>query len=60
MAFTVWLVSEGEHHPEECEDGDIFVLLGLIGLLDTPCLAHHLRQSCGQAAVEAEHDLDQR
>ena len=24
MAFTAWLFSEGEHHPEECEDGDIF------------------------------------
>ena len=27
MAFTVWLVSEGEHHPEEYEDGDIFEFL---------------------------------
>ena len=27
MAFTVWLVSEGEHHPEEYEDGDIFDFL---------------------------------
>jgi hypothetical protein len=27
MAFTVWLVSAGDHHPEECEDSDIFEFL---------------------------------
>ena len=27
MAFTVWLVSEGEFHPEECEDGDVYEFL---------------------------------
>lgn len=27
MAFTVWLVSEGEFHPEECEDGDLYEFL---------------------------------
>ena len=29
-------------------------------MLDTPRLTHHLLQHCGQAAVGAEFDLDER
>jgi len=27
MAFTVWLVGEGDHDPEECGNGDIYEFL---------------------------------